>query len=252
MTGAIRVGIGGWTFAPWRGSFYPDDLKQKDELSFAARALTTLEINGTFYSGFKPATFAGWAAQAPDGFVFTAKANQFCTNRKELAGANESIGKFFAQGIDELGDKLGPILWQFRNTKKFDADDFARFLDLLPERLGARRLRHALEVRHESFRDEKFVEMARDHGAAICVADHPTYPMIDEQTADFAYLRLMCGSEDESTCYPSAGIDSWATRLKDMARGGRDVFAFFISGGKPRAPFGAQAMQRALGLTPPA
>jgi uncharacterized protein YecE (DUF72 family) len=251
MAGAIRIGIGGWTFAPWRGAFYPGTLKQKDELAFAARALTALEVNGTFYSGFKPATFAGWAAQAPDGFVFTAKGNQFCTNRKELAGARESIGKFFAQGIGELGDKFGPILWQFRNTKKFDPDDFAAFLDLLPEHLGERRLRHALEVRHESFRDERFVTLARDHGVAICLADHPVYPMIDEPTADFVYARLMRGTDDEPTCYPPQDIEAWAKRLKDHAAGGRDVFAFFISGGKSRAPFGAMAMQDVLGLTPP-
>ncbi|HEY1414368.1 MAG TPA: DUF72 domain-containing protein [Caulobacteraceae bacterium] len=250
MAGAIRVGIGGWTFAPWRGSFYPSDLKQKDELAFAARTLTALEINGTYYSGFKAQTFAGWASQAPEGFIFTAKANRFCTNRRVLADAGESVGRFFAQGIDALGERLGPILWQFAHTKKFDADDIARFLELLPEQLAGRRLRHALEVRHESFHDERFVELARGRGVAICLADHPVYPMIEEPTADFVYARLMRGDENEPTCYPPAEIKPWAERLSRHAADGRDVFAFFISGGKPRAPFGAQAMQEALGLTP--
>lgn len=250
MPGAIRVGIGGWTFAPWRGSFYPGGLRQKDELAYVASRLTALEINGTFYSGFSPKTFAGWAAQAPEGFVFAAKANQFCTNRKVLAGAGESIGKFFAQGIGELGDRLGPILWQFAHTKKFEAEDFARFLDLLPDRLGARPLRHALEVRHKSFQDERFVDLARERNIAICVADHPSYPMIEATTADFVYARLMRGVEEEPTCYPPADIEGWAKRLSAFAADGRDVFAFFISGGKPRAPFGAEAMQKALGLTP--
>lgn len=252
MVGVIRVGVGGWTFAPWRSSFYPKALKHKDELAFAARALTALEINGTFYSGFRPETFARWAAETPQGFVFAAKANRFCTNRRVLADAGESIGKFFAQGIGELGDRLGPILWQFANTKKFDADDVARFLDLLPERLGERRLRHALEVRHESFRDERFVDLARERGIAICLADHPIYPMIEDLTADFVYARLMRGTEDEPTCYPPSEIEAWAGRLAALAADERDVFAFFISGGKPRAPFGAQAMHEALGLTPSA
>lgn len=252
MAGAIHVGIGGWTFAPWRGAFYPADLKQKDELAFATRALTAIEINGTYYSGFKPETFAGWANAAPKGFAFSAKANKFCTNKKVLAEAGPSIEKFFAQGINELGDRLGPILWQFAHTKKFDFDDFARFLDLLPDRLGERKLRHALEVRHESFCDERFFALARNHGVAICLSDHPVYPMIDEPTADFVYARLMRGTDDEPTCYPPAGIETWSSRLSAKAEDGRDVFAFFISGGKPRAPFGAQAMQEALGLTPPA
>lgn len=252
MAGAIRVGIGGWDFAPWRGAFYPKGLKQKDELAFASRQLTALEINGTYYSGFKPETFARWASQTPEGFIFTAKASRFCTNRRVLGDVGESIGKFFAQGIGELRDRLGPILWQFAHTKKFGADDFARFLDLLPERLDGRRLRHALEVRHESFRDERFVDLARERGMAICLADHPVYPLIDEATADFVYARLMRGTEAAPTCYPGTGLKAWAQRLSDQAAQGRDVFAFFISGGKPRAPFAAEALQKALGLTPPA
>jgi len=260
MAGEIRVGIGGWTFAPWRGVFYPDDLRQKDELNFASRQLTAIEINGTYYSGFTPATFAKWAAETPDGFVFAVKASRFCTNRKVLADGAESIARFFAQGLGELGDRLGPILWQFMPTKKFDRDEFAAFLDLLPASLEGRTLCHAVEVRHESFCDARFVDLCRERGVAICIAHHGVYPMIADVTADFVYARLMCGTEDVLTCYPPADIDAWAARLRAWAEGGapadlalvsqaaaprpggRDVFAFFITGGKPRAPAGAMAM----------
>ncbi|MGH7023813.1 MAG: DUF72 domain-containing protein [Caulobacteraceae bacterium] len=258
MQGVIRVGIGGWTFAPWRRLFYPADLRQKDELSYAASKLTAIEINGTYYSTFKPATFAKWAAETPEGFVFAVKASRFCTNRKVLAEGGEAVRRFFAQGVGELGDRLGPILWQFMPTKKFDPDDFAGFLDLLPEMLGQRPLRHVVEVRHDSFRDARFVELCRERSIAICVADHGTYPLIADVTADIVYVRLMRGSEDVPTCYPPAGIEAWARRLKAWADGGapddlprlarvrghrtREVFAFFISGGKPRAPAGAMAM----------
>jgi len=247
MTGEIRVGIGGWTFEPWRGSFYPSELRQKDELSWASRRLTSIEVNGTYYSGFGPATFAKWAAETPDGFVFTLKGNRFCTNRKVLGDAGESLGKFFAQGIGELGDRLGPILWQFANSKKFDPDDFARFLDLLPQKLGERPLRHALEVRHATFQDARFVELARERGMAICLADHEVYPLIEAATADFVYARLMRGDEANPACYPADDLLAWRDRLAGFAADGRDVFAFFISGGKPRAPMGAMAMIEALG-----
>ena len=241
MAGAIRVGIGGWTFAPWRGTFYPDDLKQKDELAWASRHLTAIEINGTYYSGFKPATFAGWAAQAPAGFVFAVKGSRFCANRRVLAEGAESVRRFFAQGIAELGEKLGPILWQFMATKRFDRDDFAGFLDLLPT---ARR--HVVEVRHDSFKDARFVDLCRERGIAICLADHDTYPMLDEATADFVYARLMRGHDETPTCYPPAEIAAWAERFKAVAP--RDVFAFFIGGGKVRAPTGAMALMEKVGV----
>jgi len=208
MAGEIRVGIGGWTFEPWRETFYPKELRQKDELNWASRRLTAIEVNGTYYSGFKPETFA--------------------------------------KGIGELGDRLGPILWQFANTKKFDPDDFARFLDLLPAKLGERPLRHALEVRHESFRDARFVDLARERGMAICLADHEVYPLIEAATADFVYARLMRGDEANPACYPADDLAAWKDRLVALAADGRDVFAFFISGGKPRAPMGAMAMIEAL------
>jgi uncharacterized protein YecE (DUF72 family) len=244
--GVIRIGIGGWTFPPWRGAFYPKGLRQKDELAFASRALTAIEINGTFYSTFSPASFAKWAAETPEDFVFAVKASRFCTNRKVLAEAGPAMDKFFAQGLAELGPRLGPILWQLANTKTFDPDDLAGFLDLLPARLGERALRHCIEVRHESFADPRFADLCRERGVAICVTDHPIYPMIDEVTADFAYARLMRGEEAIPTCYRPADIGAWAHRLKGWARK-RDVFAFFIAGGKPRAPAGAMALIEKLG-----
>ncbi len=264
MAGRIRVGVGGWTFAPWRGVFYPEGHRQKDELAFASRHLSAIEINGTYYSGFSPATFAKWANETPEDFVFSLKASRFCTNRRVLAEAGESIRRFFAQGIGELGDRLGPILWQFMATKKFDADDLAAFLDLLPADLAGRPLRHALEVRHDSFMNARFVELCRGRGVAICVGDHAVFPLIADVTADFVYARLMRGEDHIDTCYPSADLDAWAARLRawsegaapdDLPRltpaapskGGRDVFAFLISGGKVRAPTGAMALIDTLG-----
>ena len=265
MAGRIRVGVGGWTFEPWRGVFYPKELRQKDELSFASRHLTSIEINGTYYSGFSPATFAKWASETPDGFVFSLKASRFCTNRRVLAGGGESIRRYFAQGIVELGDRLGPIVWQFMATKKFDHDDLAAFMDLWPAEIGGRPLRHVLEVRHDSFKDARFVDLCRERGVAICVAEHGTHPLIADVTADFVYARLMLGEDHIETCYPPADIDAWAGRLRAWSEGGapsdlpaisqapppacaeRDVFAYFISGGKVRAPSGAMAMIERLG-----
>jgi uncharacterized protein YecE (DUF72 family) len=249
MAGVIRIGIGGWNFPPWRGGFYPRGLRQKDELAFASRALGAIEINSTYYSTQAAEVFARWASQTPDGFVFSLKASRFCTNRGILAGAGPSIDIFMAQGIGELGDRLGPILWQFANTKKFDPDDFAAFLDLLPGRIGRRRLRHVVEVRHESFADRRFVALCRRRHVAICLTDHEVYPMIDEATADFTYARLMRGADENAACYPPADLDAWAARLRARAARG-DVFAFLISGGKPRAPAGALALIERLEQTP--
>lgn len=263
MAAQVRVGIGGWTFKPWRGVFYPDGLRQKDELAFASRHLTAIEINATYYSSFSPESFARWASETPAGFVFSLKASKFCANRKILAGAGEAVGRFFAQGVGELGDRLGPVLWQFMATKTFDRDDFAAFLDLLPGDLGGRPLRHCVEVRHESFRDERFVDLCRERDVAICAGDHATHPLITDVTAGFIYVRLMRGTDETETCYPPSGLDAWAMRLKTWAGGGapadlpcltrsppdrqRDVFAFFIAGGKVRAPAGAMALIERLG-----
>jgi len=259
----IRVGIGGWTFEPWRGTFYPEGLSQKKELEFASRALSTIEINGTYYSTFKPATFAGWAATVPDGFVFTIKGSRFCTNRKILAEAGESVARFVGQGLVELGDKLGPIFWQFMATKKFDPDDFGAFLALLPREQAGVKLRHAVQVRHDSFHVPVFVDMCRDAGVAIVYADSPEYPAIADITADFVYARLEAGEDDNPTCYPAADIPKWAKVAESWAAGrrpdglpyasdvvppkqSRDTFIFFIHGGKVRAPAGAQALAAEL------
>lgn len=242
----IRIGVGGWTFEPWRGLFFPAKHPHARELEYASRQLSTIEINGTFYRTQTPATFAKWAADVPEGFVFTVKAPRYCVQKSVLAEAGESIQRFAESGIDQLGDKLGPILWQFAPTKKFDEADFAAWLALLPREAGGIRLRHALEVRHPSFVCDAFVALARAHNAAIVFADHDSYPMIDEATADFAYARLQRGVDEVNTGYDAAALAGWAARAKAWADGGRDVFAFLIHGGKMRAPAGALALQKLI------
>jgi uncharacterized protein YecE (DUF72 family) len=259
-SGKIRLGIGGWTFEPWRGVFYPDGLRQADELAYAASKLTAIEINGTYYSTFKPDSWAKWRAATPDGFKFAVKASRFCTNRKVLGEMGESMSRFLSQGLSELGDRLGPILWQFANTKKFDPADFEGFLKLLPDKQDGLPLAHVLEVRHPSFMDPAFVALARKYRVAICLADHASYPMIPDVTADLVYARLQTGSDDHPTAYPPAELDVWADRLRTYAAGGaptdlamaepstrapvepRDVYAFVIHEGKVRAPAAAMAM----------
>ncbi len=255
----IRVGIGGWTYEPWRDSFFPPKWPHKRELEYAASKLTAIEVNGTYYSGFKPATFANWAAAVPDGFVFTLKASRFCTNRKVLAEAGDSIARFVGQGIVELGDKLGPILWQFMATKKFDADDFGAFLKLLPDSHDGVALRHAVHVRHDSFAVPDFVAMARAAGVAIVYADSADHPAIADVTADFVYARLEDAKEDEPAGYAPAALDRWTAAARTWSTGGRpdglpyveaatpaatprDTFVFFINGAKIRAPHGAMAL----------
>lgn len=254
----IRIGIGGWTYEPWRGVFFPDKWPHKRELEYASRHLTAIEVNGTYYSGFKPATFAGWAEVVPDDFVFTLKASRFCTNRKVLAEAGESIQRFTSQGIVELGPKLGPILWQFMATKKFDADDFGAFLKLLPATQDGVALRHAVQVRHDSFHVPEFVALCRAANVAIVFAESPDYPAIADVTADFVYARLESSVEDEPAGYSPAALDRWAAVAKGWAAGEspdglpyfaapaakqpRDVFVFMISGAKVRNPAAAQAL----------
>jgi uncharacterized protein YecE (DUF72 family) len=258
-SGTIRVGIGGWTFAPWRGVFYPDKWPHKRELEYASRQLTAIEINGTFYSTFKPASFAGWRDTAPDGFVFTVKGSRFCTNRRVLGEAGEAVARFCAQGLVELGDKLGPILWQLAATKRFDPDDVAAFLQLLPARQDGVPLRHAIQARHESFVCPEFVALARAAGVAIAFGDSASYPGIADVTGPFVYARLEQAEEAIPTGYGDAALDRWADAARIWAAGGqpaglpyvgegapaaapRDVFVFFINGAKERAPAGAQAL----------
>ncbi len=245
MAGRIRVGIGGWVYEPWRGTFYPEGLRQKDELAYVGQHLTATEINATYYSSQKPATFANWAKSVPDGFQFAVKASRYSTNRKILAEAGESVAKFVNQGIVELGDRLGPILWQFMATKHFDAEDFGAFLKLLPANVDGVALRHAVEVRHDSFDDPAFLDLARNAGVAIVLADHDEYPAIYGHDVGFAYRRLMRTQSDESTGYDVKGIAYWTKDAQQLAKTG-DVYSFFISGAKERNPQAAQAMIVAL------
>src|SRR5690606_36422400 len=219
--GTIRTGIGGWTFEPWRGVFYPDTLAQAKELAYASRHLTTVEINGTYYRTQKPATFAKWASDVPDGFVFSVKATRFTTNRRVLAEAGESISRFFDSGVTELGDRLGPILWQFAPTKKFDEADFGAFLELLPREADGRPLRHAIEVRHPSFCTPAFIALLRRFPATSAVfAEHATYPAIPDLAGDFVYARLQKGKDTIKTGYPPKELDAIARRAKTWAQGG--------------------------------
>ncbi|MBX3497990.1 MAG: DUF72 domain-containing protein [Alphaproteobacteria bacterium] len=244
--GKIYTGIGGWTFEPWRGVFYPEGLSHKRELEYAARKLTSIEINGTYYSSFKPVSWAKWRDETPEGFVFSMKASRFCTNRRQLADAAESIQRFANQGLVELKDRAGPINWQFMATKKFDAEDIESFFKLLPREVGGLKLRHAIEVRNETFKDRKFYELARKYNAAIIVADDDDFPAIDEPTADFTYARLMRSEEKVKTGYKPADLDKWASQAKAWARRG-DVFVYFISGAKVRNPAAAQAFIERVG-----
>jgi len=234
----IRVGVGGWTYAPWRGVFYPPGLPQARELEYAARHLTSIEINGTFYGTQKPESFRRWAAETPEDFVFSVKGPRFATHRKLLAQAGESIERFCNGGVRELGRKLGPILWQFAPFKRFDAEDFAAFFALLPKDL-----RHAVEVRHASFVSPDFVAIARKAGVAIAMVESDKHPPIDETTADFSYARMEKTQTDIATGYAKADLRRLARRARDWEqKGRRDVFIYMISGAKERAPAAAMAL----------
>jgi uncharacterized protein YecE (DUF72 family) len=266
--GTIRVGIGGWTFEPWRKTFYPKGLPQKRELEYASRQLTAIEVNGTYYSTQKPSSFAKWRDETPEDFLFSVKASRFATNRKVLAEAGESIERFVGSGLSELRHKLGPLLWQFMPTKKFDPEDFGKFLGLLPRELEGRPLRHVLDVRHESFMTEAFLALARKHRCATVFADSDDYPSFSDVTADFVYARLMRTQSKIKTGYAPEDLDAWAKRAKAWASGKEpaglprvgkpmkvgmraakslDVFVFMISGAKERAPAAAMGLIERLG-----
>lgn len=245
MPGLIRVGIGGWTFEPWRGVFYPDKHPQKQELAFASRALTTIEINGTYYSTFKPKSWIEWRDATPDDFVFSVKASRYATNRKVLAEAGPSVQRFLDQGLTELGSKLGPIVWQFMPTKKFDSEDFAAFLALLPKKQDSVALRHAVEVRHESFETPAFLDLARKFNVAIVAAESEDFPEIDEASGGFTYARVMSSHEDLDAGLNDSELAAIAKRAKGWAKSG-DVFVYFIAGAKVRNPGAAMALQRKL------
>ena len=268
--GTVRVGVGGWTYEPWRNNFYPHGLKHDDELAHASRRLTSIEINGTYYRLQTAASFAKWRDATPDDFVFTVKASRYSTNRKVLGEAGESIDKFFASGLAELGPKLGPVVWQFAPTKAFDPVDFGAFLKLLPAKLGSLPLRHAIEVRHRSFMNAEYLALARKHRVATVFADSDEYPSFADLSADFIYARLMKTESGVPTGYAPERIADWANNARQWAAGRepaglprgepaaaagdgaakpRDVFMFFISGAKERAPAAAEATLAELGAS---
>ncbi|HEX3424128.1 MAG TPA: DUF72 domain-containing protein [Sphingomicrobium sp.] len=244
--GTIRVGIGGWNYAPWRGAFYPDKLPQSKELEFASHALNAIEINATFYGRQKPKSWENWAKIAPEGFQFAIKGSRYCVMKTKLAETGEGLAGFFAQGFAALGSKLGPILWQFAPRRRFDRDDIAAFIDLLPETIDGISLRHALEPRNESFNDEKFFELCRGRNIALVFEDSDDYPCIEAETADFSYARLQRMREELETGYDEAAIRGFAERARKWRTGGRDVYIFMINGAKVRAPAAALALQERL------
>lgn len=257
----IRVGIGGWNFAPWRNNFYPTGLVQRRELEYASRHLRAIEINGTFYGAQKPATYAKWAAETPDGFVFSLKAPRYITEGKRLADTTRGIEGFVFGGLAAFGDRLGPVLWQLPPSRPFDADDLAAFLDLLPRELDGQPMRHVLEVRHKSFLDERYVELARSHRIPTVFTDSPKFPSLADITGDFAYARLMRSESHIDTGYGTHDLDAWTDRARQWAegddptelphvtapskaKGARDVFIYFISSAKERNPAAAMALQQ--------
>jgi uncharacterized protein YecE (DUF72 family) len=242
----VRIGIGGWTYPPWRGLFYPDKLPQSKELEFASRQLSAIEINATFYGRQKPKSWEAWEKVAPEGFQFAMKASRFCVMRSRLADGAEGIGNFFAQGLAALGPKLGPILWQFAGRRKFDRDDIAAFIDLLPEKLDGITLRHAIEPRNDSFNDKRFFELCRARNIAVVFEDSNEYPCVEADTADFAYARLQRMREELPTGYDVTALDGFAERSRAWLKQGRDAYIFMINGAKVRAPAAALALQERL------
>lgn len=259
----IRVGIGGWNYEPWRGTFFPEKLSKTKELFHASRRVTSIEINGTFYGTFNPKTFGKWFDETPDNFVFSLKAPRFAVNRRVLGEAGPSITKFFESGVSELKSKLGPILWQLPPFKKFDVNDIEAFLSLLPQSIDGRKLRHVLEVRHESFQTKNFILQARKANVAVVLADNPKYPLIADLTSDLVYLRLQDAKAEIESGYGLEALQNWATLARSLEKGeepeqfplfaspgepskSRDVFVYFINGAKERAPAAAEAMIRIL------
>jgi uncharacterized protein YecE (DUF72 family) len=243
--GKVRVGIGGWTYEPWRGVVYPADLPQKRELEYASRQLTAIEINGTFYSRQSPKSWQAWADAVPEGFQFAVKASRYCVTRPKLADAGEGIGNFYAQGLSALREKLGPTLWMFAKFRKFDREDIAAFLELLPREVDGVPLRHAIEPRHESFRDDAFFELCRGRDVAVVFGDDDEFPCIDADTASFRYARLQRMNEDVTTGYDDNALNSFAERAKVWAAKG-DAYIFMINGAKVRAPAAAKALQQRI------
>ena len=285
--GDIQIGISGWTYPPWRGVFYPKGLKQKDELPFAGRQFRTIEINGTFYGMQRPKSFNSWRDSTPEGFVFSLKAPRFITHMQRLRGVETSVANFLASGLLRLGPKLGPILWQFPPNLKFDPETFETFLALLPhdtEHAAAlaqnhdskvngrnwcktdakRALRHAVEIRHESFRNRAFIALLRRYKIALVCADTVEWPRLMDLTTDFSYCRLHGSEQLYASGYDPAAIEAWANRVHLWSRGGepanaeragpparprktgRDVFLYFDNDLKVKAPANAAQLVKRL------
>lgn len=260
----IRVGIGGWTYAPWRNNFYPPGLVQRRELEYASHHVSAIEINGTYYGAQKPATYAKWRDEAPDGFMFSAKAPMRIMQSRVLAKSGGQIDDFLG-GIAALGDMLGPVVWQFDKGQRIDREDFAAFVALLPDAIDGRALRHVLDVRDPAFADAGYLALARRHRMATVFTDSGEHPSFADVTADFVYARLMRARADIATGYPEAELQQWAERARSWARGGepddlpriesaqdqppapRDVFIFFIASAKERNPAAAMALLHKLG-----
>jgi uncharacterized protein YecE (DUF72 family) len=249
--GRVRIGISGWRYAGWRGSFYPKGLRQRDELAYASRHFDTIEINGTHYSLQRPESFARWRDETPEDFVFAVKGSRFITHMKQLRGVETPLANFFASGVLRLEEKLGPFLWQFSPRFRFDAERFDRFLTLLPRDSTAaaalaehhdhrltgrawtkterrRRLRHAVEIRHPSFLDPTFVRLLRRHNVALVFADAVDWPYAEDVTADFLYLRLHGSEELYVSGYDDAALDHWAARIRRWSQGGQPEDAKLI------------------------
>ena len=242
----IRVGIGGWTYPPWRGTFYPDKLPHSKELEYASRQFGAIEINATFYGRQSPKSWAAWAKVVPDGFQFAVKGSRYVVTRPKLADAGEGLGVYFAQGMSALGQKLGPVLWMLAARRKFDREDIAAFFELLSAKLDGIPLRHVIEPRHESFRDEAFFALCRDHNVAVVFGDDDEFPCIDADTASFAYARLQRMREEVPTGYDGAALDGFAERARQWTKDGREAYVFMINGAKVRAPSAALALQERL------
>jgi uncharacterized protein YecE (DUF72 family) len=242
----IRVGIGGWTYPPWRGTFYPDKLPHSKELEYASRQFGAIEINATFYGRQSPKSWAAWAKVVPDGFQFAIKGSRYIVTRPKLADAGEGLGVYFAQGMSALGQKLGPVLWMLAARRKFDREDIAAFFELLPAKLDGIPLRHVIEPRHESFRDEAFFALCRDHNVAVVFGDDDEFPCIDADTASFAYARLQRMREEVPTGYDGAALDGFAKHARQWTKDGREAYVFMINGAKVRAPSAALALQERL------
>ncbi len=264
MIRTIHIGIGGWSYEPWRSSFYPAGLPHSHELHHASRQLTAIEINSTFYGTQTRATFAKWRDETPEGFVFPLKASRFATHRKRLADAGEAIARFVGSGISELGPKLGPIVWQFMPTQAFEPEDFEAFLRLLPRDADGLALRHVLDVRHASFMTSDYLRLARRYQCASVFTDADDHPSFADITGDFVYARLMRCDAKLKYGYAPRALDRWAEAARTWAAGGepeglprmedkdgaakpREVFMFFINGAKEKAPAAAQALLQRLG-----